>query len=99
LYINQFLFFSTLNDRESVIESFVYVHQTLQQVNIKLQKKSSRIVFLTPRHYIHFLNDFVKLYHEKRAGLEDEQLHLNKAFDKIKETMKDVQELQKTFSC
>ncbi|CAF4132742.1 unnamed protein product, partial [Rotaria sp. Silwood2] len=89
---------STPNDRESVIQSFVYVHQTLQQANLKLQKKGSRTVFITPRHYIDFINHFVKLYHEKRAGLEEEQLHLNKGLDKIKETMKDVEELQKSLA-
>ena len=90
--------FSTPNDREAVIQSFVYVHQTLQQVNLKLQKKGSRTVHITPRHYIDFINHFVKLYHEKRAGLEEEQLHLNKGLDKIKETMKDVEELQKSLA-
>ena len=35
---------------------------------------------------------FVKLYNEKRAALEEEQLHLNVGLNKIDETVEQVKE-------
>jgi dynein heavy chain 1 len=40
----------------------------------------------------------VKLYHEKRADLEEQQLHLNKGLFKLRETVEQVEELQKSLS-
>ena len=36
------------------------------------------------------LQHFVKLYNEKRAALEEEQLHLNVGLNKIDETVEQV---------
>ena len=40
----------------------------------------------------------MKLYHEKRADLEEQQLHLNKGLFKLRETVEQVEELQKSLS-
>lgn len=40
----------------------------------------------------------MKLFHEKRAELEEQQLHLNVGLNKIKETEEQVLELQKSLS-
>lgn len=40
----------------------------------------------------------VKLYSEKRADLEEQQLHLNVGLQKIKETVEQVEELQKSLA-
>ena len=39
-----------------------------------------------------------KLYNEKRSDLEEQQLHLNIGLQKIKETVEQVEELQKSLS-
>ena len=40
----------------------------------------------------------VKLFNEKRADLEEQQLHLNVGLQKIRETVEQVEELQKSLS-
>lgn len=84
--------------RETVVNAFVYIHETLHQANQKLQKKGSRTTTITPRHYLDFINHFAKLYNEKRSELEDQQVHLNIGLQKIKETVDQVNELQKSLA-
>lgn len=40
----------------------------------------------------------VKLYAEKRADLEEQQLHLNVGLGKIAETVEQVEEMQKSLA-
>ena len=53
---------------------------------------------ITPRHYLDFINHFVKLYQEKRSDLEEQQLHLNVGLSKIAETVEQVEEMQKSLA-
>ena len=80
--------------RSAIVNSFVYVHKTLHQANLRLTKRGGCIMTITPRHYLDFLSHFVKLTHEKRDELEGQQLHLNVGLNKIKETVEQVEELQ-----
>jgi dynein heavy chain 1 len=50
------------------------------------------------RHYLDFINHFVKLYNEKRSDLEEQQLHLNVGLNKIAETVEQVEEMQKSLA-
>ena len=50
------------------------------------------------RHYLDFINHFVKLYNEKRSDLEEQQLHLNVGLSKIAETVEQVEEMQKSLA-
>ncbi|XP_012938795.1 cytoplasmic dynein 1 heavy chain 1 [Aplysia californica] len=84
--------------REAVIDSFVYVHQSLHQANSKVARRSGRVMAITPRHYLDFIHHFAKLYNEKRSDLEEQQLHLNVGLQKIHETVEQVEELQKSLS-
>ena len=61
-------------------------------------KRGGRIMAITPRHFLDFINHFVKLYAEKRSGLEEEQLHLNVGLNKIAETVGQVEEMQKSLA-
>lgn len=45
-----------------------------------------------------FWHQQAKLYNEKRSDLEEQQLHLNIGLQKIKETVEQVEELQKSLS-
>ena len=40
----------------------------------------------------------MKLYNEKRADLEEQQLHLNVGLNKIAETVEQVEEMQKSLA-
>ncbi|CAH3116472.1 unnamed protein product [Pocillopora meandrina] len=88
----------TPSHREVVINAFVYVHQTLHQANERLAKRGGRVMAITPRHYLDFINHYVKLFNEKRSDLEEQQLHLNVGLQKIRETVDQVEELQKSLS-
>ena len=87
-----------LTHRVAIVNAFVYFHQTLHLANKRLLKRGSRITTITPRHYLDFINHYVKLFHEKCSELEEEQLHLNVGLAKIRETVEQVEELQKSFA-
>lgn len=84
--------------RDAVINACVYVHQTLHKANARLAKRGGRTMAITPRHYLDFINHFVKLYREKRSDLEEQQLHLNVGLSKIAETVEQVEEMQKSLA-
>lgn len=84
--------------RDAVINASVYVHQTLHHASKRLARRGGRSTAITPRHYLDFINQFVKLYHEKRSDLEEQQLHLNVGLNKIAETVEQVEEMQKSLA-
>ena len=86
------------NHRCAVVNAMVFVHQTLHKANARSLKRGGRIMAITPRHFLDFINHFVKLYAEKRSGLEEEQLHLNVGLNKIAETVGQVEEMQKSLA-
>ncbi|XP_052742503.1 dynein heavy chain, cytoplasmic isoform X1 [Bicyclus anynana] len=84
--------------RGAVVNACVYVHQTLHRANARLAKRANRTMAITPRHYLDFIQQMVKLYSEKRADLEEQQLHLNVGLGKIAETVEQVEEMQKSLA-
>ncbi|KAK3319356.1 dynein heavy chain, N-terminal region 1-domain-containing protein [Apodospora peruviana] len=80
--------------REAVVNSMVYIHYSLQRFNEKLLKQQGRVTYLTPRHFLDFLNQYVKLYTEKRDDLEDQQRHLNVGLEKLRDTVDKVRDLR-----
>ena len=60
--------------------------------------KGTRTTTITPRHYLDFIHHFAKLYYEKRSELEDQQVHLNIGLAKIRETVEQVEDLQKSLA-
>ncbi|XP_063589419.1 dynein heavy chain, cytoplasmic-like isoform X2 [Penaeus indicus] len=84
--------------RDAIINAFVHVHQTLHRANARLAKRGSTVMAITPRHYLDFINHFVKLYNEKRSELEEQQLHLNVGLGKIAETVEQVEHMQKSLA-
>ncbi|KAI1339525.1 dynein heavy chain, N-terminal region 1-domain-containing protein [Xylariaceae sp. FL0016] len=80
--------------RETIVNSMVYIHYSLQRFNIRLQKQQGRVTFLTPRHFLDFVAQYVKLYNEKREDLEEQQRHLNVGLDKLRDTVEKVRDLR-----
>ena len=72
----------------------VYIHHSLHNTNRKLQKQQNRTTYLTPRHFLDFVAQYVKLYNEKREDLEEQQRHLNVGLDKLRETVDKVRDLR-----
>ncbi|KAI8619674.1 dynein heavy chain [Chytriomyces sp. MP71] len=87
-----------LTYRSSVMNAFVHVHKSLHEVNTKLSRSQGRYNHVTPRHYLDFINHYVKLYHEKRSDLEERQRHINVGLDKMKDTVLKVEELRKSLA-
>ena len=50
---------------------------------------------VTPRHYLDFISHYVKLSSEKRNDLEEQQQHLSVGLQKIRETVQQVEQMQK----
>lgn len=80
--------------REAVVNSMVYVHYSLQRYNEKLHKQQKKITFLTPRHFLDFVSQYVRLYNEKREDLEEQQRHLNVGLEKLRDTVDKVRDLR-----
>jgi dynein heavy chain 1 len=80
--------------REAVINAMVYIHYSLQRFNVKLLKQQGRVTYLTPRHFLDFVAQYVKLYNEKREDLEEQQRHLNVGLEKLRDTVDKVRDLR-----
>ncbi|KAG6366173.1 hypothetical protein INS49_000349 [Diaporthe citri] len=84
--------------RESVVNSMVYIHYSLQRFNVKLLKQQGKVTFLTPRHFLDFVAQYVKLYNEKREDLEEQQRHLNVGLEKLRDTVDKVRDLRESLA-
>ncbi|KAK4163181.1 dynein heavy chain, cytoplasmic [Cladorrhinum sp. PSN259] len=80
--------------REAVVNSMVYIHYSLQRFNTKLLTQQGKVTFLTPRHFLDFVAQYVKLYNEKREDLEEQQRHLNIGLEKLRDTVDKVRDLR-----
>ncbi|CAB3408082.1 unnamed protein product [Caenorhabditis bovis] len=82
--------------RDAVVNTLVLAHKTVKKFNEVEQKKGHRVMAVTPRHFLDFIEQFMTLFHEKRSDLEEEKIHLNIGLNKISETEEQVKELQKS---
>ncbi|CAK5279895.1 unnamed protein product [Mycena citricolor] len=84
--------------RPAVVNALVYVHQSLHAINQRLSRRQGRHNYVTPRHYLDFINHYVRLYTEKRDELEEQQRHLHVGLDKLRDTVTQVEELRKSLA-
>lgn len=84
--------------REAVVNAMVYIHHSLHRFNSKLRTQQGKVTFLTPRHFLDFVAQYVKLYNEKRDDLEEQQRHLNVGLEKLKDTVIKVSDLRKSLA-
>ena len=87
-----------LSHRDAVVNGMVHVHHSLRHFNHRLQRQQNRTTYLTPRQFLDFVTQFVKLFNEKRDDLEEQQRHLNVGLDKLRETVDKVSELKKSLA-
>jgi dynein heavy chain 1 len=80
--------------RDAINNAFVYVHQTLHKMYERMSKRNQQVTYITPRHYLDFINQYVKLFHEKCSELQEEQRHLTVGLNRINETVEQVEEMQ-----
>ncbi|SJL06320.1 related to Cytoplasmic dynein 1 heavy chain 1 [Armillaria ostoyae] len=84
--------------RTAVVNALVHVHSSLHQINQRLSRRQGRYNYVTPRHYLDFINHYVRLYTEKRDELEEQQRHLHVGLDKLRDTVTQVEELRKSLA-
>ncbi|GAA5943977.1 hypothetical protein JCM3775_004729 [Rhodotorula graminis] len=84
--------------RAAIVNALVHVHHSMYATNAKLARRQGRVNHATPRHYLDFVNQYVRLFTEKRDELEDQQRHLNVGLDKLRETVVQVEELRKSLA-
>ena len=70
----------------------VYIHESVHEINREINLRKGLVTYLTPRHYLDFVNHYVRLYVEKRDDLEEQQRHLNVGLEKLNDTVKKVSE-------
>ncbi|ETM34531.1 hypothetical protein L914_18397 [Phytophthora nicotianae] len=80
--------------RDVLVGSIVQFHHAVLLHMRRLQKRHMKYNHISPRDYLEFIRHFVSLYSEKRAQLEDQQLHLNVGVQKLQATHEQVEELQ-----
>src|SRR5277367_3715040 len=80
--------------REAVVNAMVFIHESVHEINDEIHNRKGTVTFLTPRHYLDFVNHYVRLYVEKRDDLEEQQRHLNVGLEKLNDTVKKVSELR-----
>ncbi|BGP05267.1 dynein heavy chain [Rhodotorula toruloides] len=84
--------------RTAVVNALVHVHQSMYESNARLARRQGRVNHATPRHYLDFVNQYVRLFNEKRDELEEQQRHLNVGLDKLRETVVQVEDLRKSLA-
>ena len=84
--------------RDAVVNSMVYVHHSLHRFNSHLLKQQGRVTFLTPRHFLDFVAQYVRLFTEKREDLEEQQRHLNVGLEKLRDTVHQVRDLRSSLA-
>ncbi|KAF7196635.1 Dynein heavy chain, cytoplasmic [Pseudocercospora fuligena] len=87
-----------LSHRDAVVNGMVHVHHSLRTFNDRLKRQQNKQTFLTPRQFLDFVAQFVKLFNEKRDDLEEQQRHLNVGLDKLRETVEKVSELKRSLA-
>lgn len=82
------------NHREAMVNAMVFIHYSLHRFNTKLRQQQGKLSFLTPRHFLDFVEQYVRLYNEKREDLEEQQRHLNVGLEKLNDTVQKVSDLR-----
>eukprot|EP00587_Corethron_hystrix_P001648 CAMPEP_0113299688 /NCGR_PEP_ID=MMETSP0010_2-20120614/1622_1 /TAXON_ID=216773 ORGANISM="Corethron hystrix, Strain 308" /NCGR_SAMPLE_ID=MMETSP0010_2 /ASSEMBLY_ACC=CAM_ASM_000155 /LENGTH=4034 /DNA_ID=CAMNT_0000152971 /DNA_START=8 /DNA_END=12112 /DNA_ORIENTATION=+ /assembly_acc=CAM_ASM_000155 len=81
--------------RQAVVAALVDMHNFTKETADEVAARSSTRTFLSPRDYLALIHNFVKIVNKCRAGVEDEQLHINSGLAKLKQTHESVEQLKK----
>ena len=83
------------SQRDSVVNTMVFVHESVQNAMEQLAKaRNGRATFVTPRHYLDFIQHYKILFLEKRELFEEQQRHLQSGLQKLKQTESTVETMR-----
>ena len=77
-----------------IVELIVRVHKSICKLNEKLRASAKKFNFMTPRDFLDFIKHFRNLLDEKRRELTEQQEHLQKGLQSLKNTETNVNELK-----
>ncbi|CAM9106263.1 unnamed protein product [Ectocarpus fasciculatus] len=82
--------------RRALVAALVGVHGSVKEESANPPLHSSAVRhYVSPRDFLGLIRAFVSLVNEKRAELEDQQLHINLGLNKLRETQAGVEDMQK----
>jgi dynein heavy chain 1 len=80
--------------KEAIIGSLVSIQKSMNLINVEVKNTQGRFNYVTPRHFLDFINHLTKLIHKKRLLYLEQQSHLKIGLHKLEETQFQVKELQ-----
>ncbi|KAF0537729.1 dynein heavy chain 1, cytosolic [Gigaspora margarita] len=80
--------------RSAIVNAFIFVHKSLYEINSKLNKRQGCYNYVTPCHYLDFINHYEQLFNEKCDDFDKQQRHLNIGLEKFKEIASTVDKLR-----
>merc|ERR1712226_841023 len=81
-------------ERDNVVSTLVYIHQSVGKAMIMLKRNTGKRSYVTPRHYLDFINQYAALSKAKREELEEGKMHLSKGLKKLIETIEEVAQMK-----
>ncbi|KAH8358423.1 hypothetical protein KR093_000053 [Drosophila rubida] len=80
--------------REAIVEHVVHVHLTIQEYSKEYQAKLRRSNFVTPKHYLDYINTYLGLLEEKHKHINQQRERLGEGIKKIEEASVQIDELR-----
>ena len=77
-----------------LVNNIVQIHNSVVEINKRLAKAAKKFNYITPRDFLDFIKQFVRLHGEKKEQLQEQQYHLGVGLNKLKETEEQVIKLQ-----
>uniref|UniRef100_A0A182IR22 AAA+ ATPase domain-containing protein n=1 Tax=Anopheles atroparvus TaxID=41427 RepID=A0A182IR22_ANOAO len=81
------------NYRDPIIAHIVHVHQSLKDYILQYLMKLRRKNFVTPKHYLDFINTYLKLIEEKDNFIMQQCSRLSDGIEKINEASLQIDQL------
>uniref|UniRef100_A0A1A9ZFQ2 AAA+ ATPase domain-containing protein n=1 Tax=Glossina pallidipes TaxID=7398 RepID=A0A1A9ZFQ2_GLOPL len=80
--------------RDNIVEHVVHVHSTMHPYSVSYMQKLRRNNYVTPKHYLDYINTYLKLLDEKNTFITMQRDRLKEGLHKIDEASKQIDELR-----
>ncbi|XP_011184312.3 dynein axonemal heavy chain 10 [Zeugodacus cucurbitae] len=80
--------------RDAIIEHVVHVHTTIQMYSREYLIKLRRNNYVTPKHYLDFINTYLRLLEERSSFIRMQRNRLKEGIQKIDDAAKQIDELR-----
>ncbi|KAF3425259.1 hypothetical protein E2986_13407 [Frieseomelitta varia] len=81
--------------RDTLVEHMVFAHKTVCDYTVEFQKKLRRRNYVTPKHYLDFINNYLQLLVETKNYINSQCNRLSGGLQKIAEASVTLNELNK----